>query len=98
MILSAAFHPLVRLGIMMSTTGKRHISKSSQVDRARARLEEAVARLDRALSNRAEPSPDRSGDDLAALQAENASLRETTRAVSGRLEQTIGKLKSVLES
>ncbi len=82
----------------MSGTGKQNISKSSQVVRARERLEKAVARLDQTLSNRPESSSGRQTGDLAALQAENARLQETARAISGRLDQTIGKLKAVLES
>jgi len=85
----------------MSANGKQNISKSSQVVRARERLEKAVARLDRAFANKPEPSvpgSDLMAEEIAALKAENARLQEVTRTVSGRLEQSIGKLKAVLES
>ena len=86
----------------MSATGKQNISKSSQVVRASERLEKAVARLDQAISARPEPALGGDGgqqaEEIAALKAENAKLQETTRAVSGRLDQTIDKLKTVLES
>ena len=79
---------------MMSTTGKQKISKTSQVARARERLENAVARLDQAVANSSDSSP----GEITALKAQNAKLQETSRTVSGRLDQTIGKLKAVLES
>jgi len=86
----------------MSATGKQNISKTSQVVRARERLEKAVARLDQVVLKMPESS---SGGDsvaqageIANLKAENAKLQEITRTVSGRLDQTIGNLKAVLES
>ena len=86
----------------MNTTGKQNISKTSQVVRARERLEKAVARLDQVILKMPEAS---SGGDsvaqsgeIADLKAQNAKLQEITRTVSGRLDQTIGNLKAVLES
>lgn len=86
----------------MNATGKQGITKPSHLTRAQERLEKAVNRLDQALSNMAEPTPGiddgRSAEEIAALKAENAKLQEVSRTVSGRLDQTIGKLKTVLES
>jgi len=86
----------------MSATGKQTITKASHLSRARERLEKAVTRLDHALSGMAEPTPTAdvgpAAEEMIALKAENAKLQEASRAVSGRLEQTIGKLKAILES
>ncbi len=92
----------IHLGIFMNATGKQNISKASHVDRARERLENAVVRLDQAIKNMPESSSgsgsqEQTGE-IAALKAENAKLQETSRTVSGRLDQTIGKLKAVLKS
>jgi len=86
----------------MSASGKQNISKTSQVVRACERLEKAVARLDQAVLNI--PKTSAGGDSgeqagqITALKAQNAELQEITRTVSGRLDQTIGNLKAVLES
>ena len=87
--------PSILFGMTMSASGKKNISKASHVVRAHERLEKAVARLDQAISG---AEMGQQTGEIDALKAENAKLQESTRAISGRLDQTIGKLKTVLES
>ena len=75
------------------------IPTPSRVDKARDRLENAVARVEAALANRvssvaADPDPDA---EIEQTRAENASLREANVVVSQRLDAVIDRLKTVLE-
>ncbi|HER26916.1 MAG TPA: hypothetical protein ENI69_07385 [Rhodospirillales bacterium] len=81
----------------MSTAGKQSIAKTSQVDRARKRLEKAVERLDQAISAMPATGTATDSAEMTSLQADNARLQESSRVVADRLEHTIGKLKAVLE-
>jgi 3-oxoacyl-(acyl-carrier-protein) synthase len=70
------------------------------LERPRERLEQAVTRLEAAL----EAQDLKSGESDAALahtlsaaEAENAELKTLNRAVSGRLDSAIGRLKTILE-
>ncbi len=59
-------------------------------------MDKAISRLESALKAGA-GSPGEAGK-LREIQAENEALRNVNRTVSGRLENTIGRLKSILES
>ena len=75
---------------------KANSPKQGRLERPRERLEQAVKRLEAALETHAR----KSGDSDAALSAaaeENAELKTLNRAVSGRLDTAIGRLKSILE-
>lgn len=71
----------------------------SRLDKARQRLQESVARLERA----AEASRARVAEcaelarALEAARAEGKELRETSAILSSRLDSVIGRLKSVIE-
>ncbi len=86
----------------MNASGKKNISKASHVVRAPEQLEKAVTRLDQVISARSESSSNaentQMAEEMAALKAENTKLQESARAISGRLDQAIDKLKTVLES
>jgi len=68
----------------------------SELATAREQLEQAISRLEKALSTR--------GDDaaleraLADARAETKNLRQVADTVSGRLDAAIGRLKSTLET
>ncbi len=68
----------------------------SELATAREQLEQAISRLEKALSTR--------GDDaaleraLADARAETKNLRQVADTVSGRLDAAIGRLKSTLEA
>jgi len=71
-----------------------------RLERPRERLEQAVARLEAALETQGRKSGE--GDaalahTLSAAEAENARLKTLNRAVSGRLDSAIGRLKMILE-
>ena len=68
----------------------------SELATAREQLEQAISRLEKALSTR--------GDDaaleraLADARAETKNLRQVADTVSVRLDAAIGRLKSTLET
>ena len=74
--------------------------KQGRLERPRERLEQAVARLEVALETQGRKSGERDAalaHTLSAAEAENAQLKTLNRAVSGRLESAIGRLKTILE-
>ncbi len=70
--------------------------KQGRLERPRKRLEQAVKRLEAALETHARKSGE-SDAALSAAAAENAQMKTLNRAVSGRLDTAIGRLKSILE-
>jgi hypothetical protein len=81
---------------------KPNLQKPSKVERARARLDSAVARLETAINRRADAA---AGDDalsqpslkeLEGLRVENSQLKDLGETVSGRLDAAIGRLRSVI--
>ncbi len=79
------------------------LQKPSKVERARARLDSAVARLEAALVKQGEAQGS-SGDgpnadmarELDLLRDENSSLKAIDETVSGRLDNAIGRLRAVI--
>jgi hypothetical protein len=78
----------------------------TRLEQARERLLNAVARVEAAVRvNLASSGDDRIHEQLSqsltealqATQAEYASLRETARTISDRLDATIDRLRSVLD-
>jgi hypothetical protein len=82
----------------VSSAGNKNISKPSQVDRARERLDKAVLRLETAITNSGSKQSQALNEDVEALRAENTRLGKASSEVSVRLEKTIGRLNAVLES
>ncbi len=77
------------------------LKKPSKVERARVRLDAAVARLEKALGQQGGSIPPASGDEvqireLEALRGENSRLREINETVSARLDGAIGRLNAVI--
>ncbi len=79
------------------------LQKPSKVDRACARLDSAVARLEEALANQGDiQAPSGAGPDpltvreLDLLRDENAKLKTINDTVSGRLDNAIGRLRTVI--
>ena len=78
-----------------------NVRKSPRLERAQQQLDSAVARLEAAQATRGSSS---GGDqaqfaqELESAQAENISLKSVNETVSGRLDATIGRLKTILES
>lgn len=84
---------------------KSNLQKPTKVERARARLDAAVARLEAALENRAASGSPEGPDadaalklsgELEALRKENDTLKSVNETVSGRLDGAIGRLKAVI--
>ncbi len=80
---------------------KPTLKKPSKVERARVRLDTAVARLEKALGQQGGGSPPAPGDEvrtreLEALRGENSRLREINETVSARLDGAIGRLNAVI--
>jgi len=79
------------------------IPAPSRIERARERLERAVAAIETAAATRVSARDDVSEDLLAAKlaltesQSENAQVRSATEEVSRRLDGVIERLKAVLE-
>ena len=79
------------------------LQKPSKVDRACARLDSAVARLEEALAKQGDiQAPSGAGPDpltvreLDLLRDENAKLKTINDTVSGRLDNAIGRLRTVI--
>ena len=74
------------------------IQNRMPVERARERLEKAVARVETALDGYVPAAADDGAlaDELAAERAESAQVREINEAVSRRLDAAIDRLKTVL--
>ena len=80
---------------------KSNLQKPSKVERARARLDSAVMRLEAALESRAANTGGGIADDeltreLESLRGETAHLKAVNETVSGRLDGAIGRLKAVI--
>ena len=80
---------------------KPTLKKPSKVERARARLDAAVARLEMALGQQGGATPPASGAEvqpreLEALRGENSRLKEINQTVSARLDGAIGRLNAVI--
>jgi len=77
-----------------------------RIDAARARVERAVDRIERAAVLRRSgdgASRDRADDEqlratLEAVRAEHTALQDTTRTVRTRLDRTIRRIEEILES
>jgi hypothetical protein len=66
--------------------------------RAHERLDNAITRLEASLAKRADDTDDGAvAEELAAVKAENAALKDLARTVGRRLDATMGRLRSVLE-
>lgn len=70
--------------------------KPVQLERARERLDQAVARLEAALNARGEVGDSKLAEELAAIRSRNAALQEVNEVVSTRLDDAIRRLKSML--
>lgn len=72
---------------------------ASKVTRAQQRLDRAIERLERAVVARPDAAPPAgSAEALARLEAENESLKTANERVSARLDETIGRLKRLLDA
>jgi len=69
----------------------------SKAEEARERLDKAVSRLE-TLSQDGDALTTAQAGELTSLKAEHDGLRNTTRAVSERLDSTIKRIKGILES
>lgn len=83
------------------------MAKKDKSDGSQARIDDALNRLEKAVAARLQ-APGGNGDDggedvrkltaeLAASNARNQSLEERTATVSQRLDQTVQRLKTILE-
>jgi hypothetical protein len=78
-----------------------NVKKSPRLERAQERLNSAVVRLEAAQAaqgscsggDRTEPA-----QDLQSAQAKNDILKSTDETITRRLDATIGRLKTILES
>ena len=71
-----------------------------RVDQARARLDQALADLERIVDDKAAQAAvagDKSSADVEVLKAENARLKTLTEDVSTRLDATIERLQVLLK-
>jgi len=88
---------------ILESVSNSSIPAPSRIQRARERLERAVAEIETAAATRASTREDVSEDLLAAKraltesQSENAQVRSATEEVSHRLDGVISRLKAVLE-
>lgn len=79
----------------MKSTG---LPTTSKVARAQQRLDQAIERLERAVAARPAGSPSVDADALAHLKAENESLKTANERIAVRLDETIGRLKRLLDA
>jgi len=86
---------------------KPNLNKPSKVERARARLDSAVARLEEALDRRLDSLPDAARkstaetplalvEELESLRDENAKLKGLNEIVTTRLDAAIGRLRTAI--
>ena len=86
---------------------KPNLNKPSKVERARARLDSAVARLEEALDRRLDSPPDAAGkptaetpsvlvEELESLRDKNAKLKGLNEIVTTRLDAAIGRLRTAI--
>ena len=86
---------------------KPNLKKPSKVERARARLDSAVARLEEALDRRLDSLPDAARkstaetplalvEELESLRDENAKLKGLNEIVTTRLDAAIGRLRTAI--
>ncbi len=75
----------------------RNPMANTNVKKARKRLDKAVSRLEAMSQDDGALTAIQAGE-LASLKAERDSLRDAVRAVSGRLDSTIQRIKGMLES
>ncbi len=78
-----------------------NVRKSPRLERAQEQLDNAVARLESVQAARGAPpgaSQSELAQDLESAHAKNNSLKIMNETVSGRLDATIGRLKTILES
>ncbi len=86
---------------------KPNLKKPSKVERARTRLDAAVARLEEALDRRLDSLPDAAGkpttetpsalvEELESLRDENAKLKGLNEIVTTRLDAAIGRLRTAI--
>jgi hypothetical protein len=73
---------------------KPNLQKPSKVERARARLDGAVTRLEAAIG--AAPSAGVVAKELEGLRGENSELKALTATMSQRLDVAIGRLRTVI--
>jgi len=71
--------------------------KPTHVERAQTRLDQAVSRLEAALNAKAPLEGAGSAAELAVERSRNAALQEVNETISSRLDDAIGRLKSLLE-
>ncbi|MHA1597991.1 MAG: hypothetical protein ACTSV1_04650 [Alphaproteobacteria bacterium] len=82
----------------MSTAGNKNISKPSQVERARGRLDAAVERLEQVIAESGGKVSSAMEQEVASLKTENERLGKLSGEVTARLDKAIGRLNGVLES
>ena len=78
-----------------------NVRKSPPLERAQEQLDSAVARLEAAQASRGLSSgadQTQLAQQLESAQIENNSLKSVNETISGRLDATIGRLKTILES
>ena len=76
---------------------KGNLQKPTRVERARARLDGAVARLEAIAKNRVSGgASEESFQELEQLRAENSHLKGLHDDMSSRLDAAIGRLRSVI--
>ena len=78
------------------------MNTANRLERAQARLDKALNRLEKAVAGKEEQQRQDGENGVSGevlrLQEENAALRETTHTVGRRLDTTIGRLKTILDS
>ena len=86
---------------------KPNLIKPSKVERARAHLDGAVARLEEALDRRLDSLPDAARkpaaetpsalvEELESLRDENSKLKGLNEIVTTRLDAAIGRLRTAI--
>ena len=86
---------------------KPNLNKPSKVERARARLDSAVAQVEEALDRRLDSLPDAAGkptaatplalgEELESRRDEKAKLKGLNEIVTTRLDAAIGRLRTAI--